>query len=48
MDFRRLADALRACFRVIVRRRRAERDLHDELSFHVAMQTQANVQAGID
>ena len=48
MDWRRLADAFRARFRAIVGRRRAERDLHEELSFHVAMQTQANVRAGID
>ena len=47
MEWRRWIHALRARVRAIVRPRRAEHDLHDELSFHVAMQTQANVQNGL-
>ena len=39
--------ALRAHLRAIVRPRRADEDLHDELSFHVAMQTRAHVDAGM-
>jgi putative ABC transport system permease protein len=47
MEWRRWLYALRARLRAVVRRRRAEHDLHDELSFHVAMQVQANVQGGM-
>ena len=47
MEWRRWILALRAQVRAIVRPRRAEHDLHDELSFHVAMQTQANVRNGL-
>jgi predicted permease len=47
MEWRRWIYALRARFRAIVRPRRAEIDLHDELSFHMAMQTQANVRNGM-
>jgi predicted permease len=47
MEWRRWIHALRARLRAVVRPRRAEHDLHDELSFHVAMQTQANVQNGM-
>ena len=47
MEWRRWIHALRAQVRAIVRPRRAEHDLHDELSFHVAMQTQANVRNGL-
>ena len=47
MEWRRWIDALRARIRAIVRPRRVEADLHDELSFHVAMQAQANAQNGM-
>src|SRR6185369_15180865 len=47
MEWRRWIYALRARLRAIARPRRAEADLHDELSFHVAMQAQANVQNGM-
>jgi predicted permease len=47
MEWRRWIHAARARLRAIVRPQRAEHDLHDELSFHVAMQTQANVQNGL-
>src|SRR6185295_1786229 len=47
MEWRRWIYALRARVRAIARPRRAETDLHDELSFHVAMQVQANVQNGM-
>ena len=47
MEWRRWIDALRARVRAVVRPRRAETDLHDELSFHVAMQAQANAQSGM-
>jgi putative ABC transport system permease protein len=39
--------AVRAHLRAIGLPRRAEDDLHDEVSFHVAMQTRANVEAGM-
>src|SRR5262245_51409066 len=40
--------AMRARLMALGRRSRAERDLDDELAFHVAMQTRANVQQGMD
>src|SRR5688572_18224188 len=39
--------ALRARIRTIVRPQRADDDLHDELAFHVAMQTRANAERGM-
>lgn len=39
--------ALRARLRAILWRRLADDDLHDELSFHVAMQARANTQGGL-
>jgi predicted permease len=47
MDWRRWFHALPARLRAIVRPSRFERELDDELSFHVAMQTQANVKRGM-
>jgi predicted permease len=47
MEWRRWIYALHARVRAIVRPRRADDDLHDELSFHVAMQTQAHLQSGL-
>ncbi len=47
MEWRRWIYALQARFRAIVRRWRADDDPHDELSFHMAMQTQANLQSGL-
>jgi len=47
MEWRRWIDALRARIRAIVGPRRAESDLQDELSFHLAMQVQADVQRGL-
>jgi predicted permease len=48
MNSRRWIDALLARCRAIARRRRVEQDLDDELSFHKAMQTQANVYDGMN
>jgi predicted permease len=42
VDLRRWIASLRLRLRAIVHRARAERDLDDELSFHIAMQAQAN------
>ena len=39
--------ALTAHLRAIVRPTRAERDLDDEMSFHIAMQTRMNSEAGM-
>src|SRR6266446_3507655 len=47
MEWRRWIYALRARIRAIVGQQRAEKDLHDELSFHMAMQVQANLQNGM-
>ena len=44
---RRWIDVLFARLRAFTRARQAERDLHDELSFHLAMETQANLQGGV-
>src|SRR5215831_7173074 len=41
-------DRLMARCRAIVRRRQVEHDLEDELEFHMAMQTRANVVEGMD
>ena len=47
MEWRRWIYALPARLRAILRPGRLDHDMDDELSFHVAMQTQANVQAGM-
>jgi hypothetical protein len=47
MNWQRWIDALVARWRAIVSARRVEQDLHDELSFHMAMQTQANLDDGL-
>ncbi len=47
MEWRQWIDTLQARLRAIVRPGRLERDLDDELSFHVAMQTRANLHAGM-
>jgi hypothetical protein len=39
--------ALCAGLRALFRRERTDRELSDELAFHVAMQTQANMKAGM-
>jgi predicted permease len=44
----RWAHALRAKLRAILRSAKVEEDLHDELSFHLDMQEQANRQSGLD
>jgi predicted permease len=41
-------DTLIARCRAIIRRRQIEHDLDDELAFHMAMQTRANVKEGMD
>jgi putative ABC transport system permease protein len=46
--WRRWIFALRARLRALVRRERADRDLSDELSFHLAMQTQVNINGGMN
>jgi predicted permease len=47
MAWLRWIDALGARIRTIVRPQRADDDLRDELAFHVAMQTRANVERGM-
>jgi len=47
MEWRRCWYALRARLRAIVQPRRVEHDLDDELSFHVAMATHANLRRGL-
>jgi predicted permease len=47
MDWRRWLDALRARVRAVLRPRRADLDLDDELSFHLAMQARAHIQNGV-
>lgn len=47
MAWVRWIDALRARLRTIVRPQRADHELHDELAFHVAMQTRSNVERGM-
>jgi predicted permease len=44
----RWGHALRAKLRAILRSTKVEEDLHDELSFHLAMQEQSNQQSGLD
>ena len=44
----RWAHAIRAKLRAILRSAKVEEDLHDELSFHLAMQEQSNQQRGLD
>ena len=44
---RRWIYAIPARLRAILLRRRIERDLDDELAFHVAMQTRANAREGM-
>src|SRR5262249_50479463 len=48
MNWRRLSDAFAARVRALFRARRVEQDLDDELSFHMAMQTGANLQDGFN
>src|SRR4029453_3458145 len=43
----RWAHASAARLKAVVRPRRAEKDLDDELAFHMAMQTRANEQQGM-
>jgi len=45
--WRRWIYALRARLRALIRADQADHELHDELSFHVAMQTQANLARGM-
>jgi putative ABC transport system permease protein len=45
--WRRWIYALRARLRALIRPERSDRELNDELSFHVAMETQANVADGM-
>jgi predicted permease len=47
MEWRRWIDAIRARLTAIVRIRRVEKDLDDELAFHVAMQARANARDGM-
>jgi predicted permease len=47
MHWRRWVHAIPARFRAIVRSRRVEQDLDDELAFHVAMETRANERTGM-
>jgi len=47
MNVLRWIDAARARLRTIVGRQRADADLDDELSFHLAMQARANVERGM-
>src|SRR5512134_1306103 len=47
MEWRRWLFALRARLRTLVQPRRTETDLHDELSFHLAMQRRANMERGM-
>ena len=47
MKWSRWIHALPARCRSVLRGHRVEKDLHDELSFHLAMQTQANLQRGL-
>ncbi len=47
MEWRRWIDALRAKSRALLRRRQDHEDIHDELQFHIAMQTQLNAQKGM-
>ena len=44
----RWGHALRAKLRAILRSTKVEEDLHDELSFHLAMEERANQQRGLD
>jgi putative ABC transport system permease protein len=46
--WRRWIDAIPARLRALLRVGRTEQDLDDELAFHVAMQTRANEQRGLD
>jgi putative ABC transport system permease protein len=47
MDWRRFADVVSARIRALFGRRTAETDARDELAFHLAMQTQANIRNGM-
>src|ERR1700687_5264164 len=47
MEWRRWLSALPARFNALARPRRQEQDLDEELSFHVAMQTHAEMQRGV-
>ena len=48
MDWTRLSNILRARARTLFRRRAADADAHDELAFHLAMQTHANIRSGME
>jgi len=43
----RWISAVRSRLRALLSRERTDRDLQDELSFHIAMQTQANIERGM-
>jgi len=47
MELLRWIDAARARMRVILQRRRADAELHEELAFHLAMQEHVNAQRGL-
>jgi putative ABC transport system permease protein len=47
MEWRRLIYALRARIRAFATRKQADEDLHDELSFHMEMQTRRNMESGM-
>ncbi|HET9831762.1 MAG TPA: ABC transporter permease [Vicinamibacterales bacterium] len=47
MDWGRLTDILRARARALFRRRAADGEARDELAFHLAMQTRANIRSGM-
>ncbi len=47
MEWRRWIDAFRAKSRALLRRRQDNDDIHDELQFHLAMQTQLNLEKGM-
>ena len=47
MDWPRFADIVRARIRALFRRGAADADARDEIAFHLAMQTQANVRRGM-
>ena len=47
MDWRRFADSILARARAVFRRRTADAAAHDELAFHLAMQTHANIRSGM-
>ncbi|HET9833507.1 MAG TPA: ABC transporter permease, partial [Vicinamibacterales bacterium] len=48
MDWRRFADSFIARTRALFRRRANDAEAQDELAFHLAMQTQANIRSGME